>query len=418
MRIKQSMLSAIAVSALLLGLATPAFAVDTITISGNGSDSGNTVSVENSNATTVSQNNTATVANTVTSNANTGNNTAGNNTGGNVSVGTGAASTTTNVSTSANVNRADTSGCTTCGTTGSMTITGNGSGSQNNVNLNSEGSNSTTVFQNNDAVVNNSVSSNANTGDNNTSGNTGGNVSTTTGSATTATTVTNATNANMAKVGKSNGSSSALNVTISGNGSGSDNAFELEQENSTTVSQNNSAYILNAISSNATTGNNAALGNTNGNVTVNTGHASTTTTVDNMANFNSASVDCCLTDLTAKISGNGTDSDNTISLERANDLLVWQGGELGGNFANFNNPVNSNADTGSNFANGNTGAVSGINDPSVTTGRSDSATTVSNEANANFFGSGTDFTFPAFINNFSNGLVFHFDLSGLLGMFV
>ena len=81
------------------------------------------------NTTTINQTNDATVSNDVTSSAKTGGNDANFNTGGGVTVTTGNAKVTSDVSTSVNSNAADVA-C--CGTGGAdVLIQGNGANSQN-----------------------------------------------------------------------------------------------------------------------------------------------------------------------------------------------------------------------------------------------------------------------------------------------
>src|SRR3990167_7594248 len=103
--------------------ATPLLAT-TVEISGNGSDSDNTVSVEQTNKTEVNQNNTANISNNVNVSSNTGDNKAEDNTGGDVSIDTGDSSANVTVTNSANSNQASVNGC--CPTDTSVKIAGNG----------------------------------------------------------------------------------------------------------------------------------------------------------------------------------------------------------------------------------------------------------------------------------------------------
>ena len=76
-------------AALVLGsLLAPALAVD-IEVSGNGSDSNNTVNFASNNTTNVTQNNTADISNDIDVDADTGKNDANDNTGGDVTIDTG-----------------------------------------------------------------------------------------------------------------------------------------------------------------------------------------------------------------------------------------------------------------------------------------------------------------------------------------
>lgn len=95
----------IATGALMAGLLTPAaFAATTITVSGNGAGSVNTVNSTSSNNTSVSQTNIASVSNVVVANSNTGNNTASFNTGGSTLVRSGNSSTTTTITNRSGLN--------------------------------------------------------------------------------------------------------------------------------------------------------------------------------------------------------------------------------------------------------------------------------------------------------------------------
>ncbi len=394
MTYKTKFATAIATGAVLLNALAPLALADTnLTISGNGSSSDSDVHVTSSNSTSVVQNNTANVTNTVNTTANTGNNRANDNTGGDVTVNTGAASSTVDLSTAVNRNEASVSGCGSCGTAGNtkVTISGNGSHSDNDVRLNNSGS--TQVFQTNDAIINNNVDNRENTGNNDANRNTGGTVTVLTGNATSNTSIDNRANANVVMVGgNGNGTGGSLNAVISGNGSFSDNSISLRNDPAVTVVQDNNARITNRVTNDLRTGNNDANDNTGGDVTVYTGNANATTDIRNMANFNAAALDCgCLLgDVTAKISGNGSESDNDIDATLGGTFDVYQGGREGlGNIANLRNDVNNNnLKTGDNDANRNdAGARSG--DPvDVFSGDASADTTISNHANENIFSQG------------------------------
>jgi hypothetical protein len=101
-----------------------------------------------------------------------------------------------------------------------------------------------------------------------------------------------------------------------------------------------------------------------------------------MVNFNAADIeDCCVGDLTAKIAGNGTDSDNTIDYEGGDQLTAFQN-----NVAGLNNDLDVDGDTGDNDVEDNTGAVDAASDPYLQTGNSDSDTSIHNQGGLNTFG--------------------------------
>lgn len=409
---KRAVASVIATGAILMySFVPPAFAATTLQITGNGSGSENKAEVSTQQETTVVQKNDANITNNVDAKAQTGDNQANDNTNGNVSIHTGSATSTVDVSNAANKNQADISNCGTCNGNTEVTISGNGSNSENKAEL--ENKNQTSVYQDNNARINNKIYAEAETGENSANRNTGGDVGITTGSATTNVTVSNSANANSAKIGSGSGTGGTLSAIISGNGSGSENEIELDHEKSTTVVQDNNAHFTNNVDAEAQTGDNYANDNTNGSVAIHTGNASTTVGIDNMANFNAADVSCCLTDVMAKISGNGADSENKIEAELGNELSVFQGGKDkgDGNLANFANYVDPEAQTGDNGANRNTGPVKG-DDQSITTGNVTDNVTIKNASNENLFGPGatTNLELPNGIS-----LSLNFNLMDLLG---
>jgi hypothetical protein len=403
-------LTALATGAVLLQAVAPiALADTTLTITGNGADSHSSANLSNSSNTTVVQNNTATVNNNVQTNVSTGGNRASDNTGGNVVVDTGNAKSTVSLTTVANSNTANVSGCAACnGGNATVNISGNGSDSHNHVNL--DNSSNTGVYQSNDANVNNTVNTDANTGNNDANRNTGGNVTVYTGNATSNVDVTNALNANVANVGGNSNSGAGADIKVVGNGSDSRNSVNLDNTPSTLITQDNGAYVNNDVNSHLKTGNNDANDNTGGNVTVDTGNANSHVGVDTMANFNAASADCgcMMTGVDAKIGDNGSDSSNKIAADLGGDFSVFQGSRDAGNDAVVNNNVDPRLDSGRNDANRNTGA--GYNDPVyVVTGNSNSDTSVSNELNKNVVGQGSAIELPG-----GTQVSLNFDLSALL----
>jgi len=409
MTLKKSLITAAAAGSIFLYALTPlAYADTTIQVTGNGASSDNTAAVTTTNTNTVKQDNSATVNNNVTSNTNTGGNSANDNTGGNVNVHTGSSNQTTTVSTAANLNQASTSNCN-CQSSTDVTIAGNGAHSDNSAGVSQ--SNTQTVFQTNSANVNNNVSTKSNTGDNHASDNTGGttgggSVSITTGPSTQHTTVDTMANANVVTPSSAGAGSigGSVSARILGNGAYSDNAIALGVSNSATVVQDNTAHINNNVHSDANTGKNSADDNTgDGGVSISTGLSSQTTDVSNLANFNSADLDCgCLMNVLAKVADNGAHSDNAIEAELGNDNSMFQT-----NGAALNNNVDPYANTGKNYAADNTSDPMSLGDPSVTTGPSDSTTSVSNAANQNWAGNGApSLTLPG-----GGSMSFSFDMS-------
>ena len=281
-----------------------------------------------------------------------------------------------------------------------LEISGNGSDSDNTVDVST--SNNTAVVQNNEAHVNNNIKVESNTGENTADDNTGGDVEIETGDADTEVNVSNSLNSNQASVDCCN--EGDTEVKISGNGSDSDNEIDLNLDNSTVVTQENDAKIGNEVDVDSDTGDNSADDNTGGDVVIETGDADAEVNIDNMVNFNAADVDCgCVLDLTAKIAGNGTESDNKIKADVEGGSEVFQD-----NAICLDNSGDVDADTGDNDAEDNTGSVD--SDPSITTGDADTNVSVENSGNANSYGDNVDSDWPSFDFDFS----FDFDLSDLL----
>ena len=409
MDLKRKIATGIATGALLANALMPmAFATESgtnLTISGNGSGSDNLVEVELENETTVNQTNNATFNNSINGDASTGGNDANDNTGGDVEIDTGDADVTATVNNSANQNWASVDCCVSNDV--EVKISGNGSDSDNTVKLKAEDDdNKIKIDQYNNAYFNNNVNADAKTGYNDANDNTGGDVEIDTGNASVTVSVSNWANANSARVGDG-GNGGSLSLWILDNGSDSRNLIDVELENEVDVDQDNHATFDNDIYADAKTGKNDANDNTGGNVEIDTGDATVDVTVDNMANFNWADLNCgcLLDDLTAKIAGNGSDSDNTIDVELESDQEVDQD-----NRASFDNDVDADAKTGKNDAEDNTGENGG--DPSIDTGDADVTVEAFNDANLNGVG-GDEPEWPE-LNFGGLSISLSFDLGDLL----
>lgn len=255
-----------------------------------------------------------------------------------------------------------------------IVISGNGAGSDNATTVAQTNVNS--VTQNNTANVTNNVTSNANTGNNDANFNTGGNVDVQTGGATTVTNVSNTLNSNAAQSNCC--AAGGTDVLVKGNGAFSDNQADLTSTNVNTVKQNNNANVTNNVTSNANTGKNDANLNTGGDVKIQTGPATTATTVKTQANSNTAvigGVGAMVTPTASfRIIGNGAGSNNAIVAELTNVNSVDQD-----NYAYVTNNVTNNANTGKNDAKFNTGG-----DVAVTAGPATSLVGVDNKVNFNY----------------------------------
>ncbi len=163
-------------------------------------------------------------------------------------------------------------------------------------------------------------------------------------------------------------------IEISGNGTDSDNDATISFGQSTTVVQSNTADVYNQVDAEADTGDNSANDNTGGEVSVETGDADVDVKVSNTLNSNTAEVGCCASgDVDVLISGNGSDSYNTVDLEMGSETEVYQQ-----NYADVTNKVEAEAETGENEAEDNTGGS-----VSITTGDAKVGVDLSTTANAN-----------------------------------
>jgi len=401
LQIKSKLATAIATGAVLANVLMPIASANTdLTISGNGSNSSSSVDLSKTNTNVVTQDNTANITNDITTNSVTGNNSADDNTGGNVRVDTGNANTDVRVLNQANQNVANVDGC--CNTDTNVRISGNGSRSDNTATVSQ--TNSNYVTQTNDLTVDNTFDLNSNTGNNSASDNTGGNVRVGTGNASVDARAFTQGNANMATIGGSGTNAGSLSAVISGNGSHSDNTVDLTNDNTNVLDQYNTADITNDFTIDANSGNNSADDNTGGNVRLDTGRADIVAVADNRANFNVADVNCgCLMDVNARITGNGSHSDNTITADLTGDNFLTQN-----NDATYDNYLDLSGTTGDNSADDNTGHVNGSNNTLLRTGVSDTTVLAQNHGNLNAYGS----------NLHLPSVNFDFDMSSLWSWFM
>ncbi len=388
---KKQLVGALATGLLVANILAPvAYAEDGIhlEVSGNGAKSDSTINAAVSNTTAVTQSNVANVTNNVDSTSNSGGNKASGNTSGDVLIKTGKATSNVEVANNLNTNVANVDCC--GATSTNVTISGNGKKSDNDVNLSQ--TNANVVAQTNEANVLNNVDSKANSGKNKANANTGGDVTVVTGAATAGADVSTHANTNVANIGGGHmGDEGEVSLIISGNGEKSDNDIALALSNANSLIQANEANVTNDVDAKANSGYNKANANTGGEVAILTGKADAMVGVDNDVNFNWADVDCgCVTDLKAKVAGNGKESDNDINASLVNTKLAEQV-----NAAALQNNVDAKAKSGWNKANDNTGSVEG-SDPAILTGDSSSNTEVGNSSNWNVFGNGELTPLPEF----------------------
>lgn len=383
-----------AVTLLMLSAISPAAAYTQTEISGNGSNSSNTAVVTKSQSVVVVQSNFAHIDNHINANTSTGENSANDNTGGDVTVNTGSATSNVNVENKVNANIARVKECDGCEEKVKAEIKGNGSDSDNTAIIDTFSD--TAVYQENFACIDNHVNANPNTGKNEADRNTGGDVSITTGPATANVNVKNAANANLAEIGGKDHSydHSWIAAKIENNGSNSNNFANVNLERFVLLTQQNNATVNNQVNANPSTGGNSANNNTDGDVAVRTGSATSNVNVENKVNFNFAKVECCSADHLTEVGGNGSYSDSAAVFNRFENLAVFQNGgnqitnnsldSIFGDGTFLHSQVNANASTGENDTNRNTGEE---NDPYVLTGPATSNANVSNRGGVNIFDS-------------------------------
>lgn len=169
-----------------------------------------------------------------------------------------------------------------------VTISGNGDSSTNDVNVTNN--NSSNITQNNSFTVELNITSEAKTGKNRANNNTGGNVDIFTGDATSTVNVTVAGGDNTVNA-QACPCNTTDNVTVSGNGVNSGNTANVTNNSNQTANQSTNATVkVQKLKSKAKTGKNKANNNTNGTVNVTTGNATDNVTVNVTAPSNTLNV--------------------------------------------------------------------------------------------------------------------------------
>jgi hypothetical protein len=257
-------------------------------IEGNGSDSKNEVEVNSKTKNEAFQDNNVDVNNDVKAESNTGDNNADDNTGGEVSIDTGDVSTLILTKTSVGLNALRMKAGNGNGGMLSAWISGNGSDSENEIELDHE--TETYVEQTNEVDVDNDIDGEVNSGDNSADDNTGGLVEIETGDVELGIGVETNSSFNFADV---EGCGCLLDglVKIMGNGTDSDNEVEVEVEDQLEVFQDNDDDIETDIDGELETGDNSAEDNTGGvdgdDPSIETGDAEGVVSVENNSGFNS-----------------------------------------------------------------------------------------------------------------------------------
>jgi hypothetical protein len=243
-----------------------------------------------------------------------------------------------------------------------ITVAGNGVNSTSNVTVNR--ASDTVVNQTNNANITNNVSSNSSSGGNSSSFNTGGDTRIVTGNSTSNVKIDNAANLNRADLSNCNCNGGAYNVTVDGNGVGSDNNVNLNKANQTFLNQDNNANIKNNVDAKANTGKNDASYNTGGDSIIVTGDARTNVAVDNKANVNFATIGGGngSEGSSVRVTGNGAFSDSDVTLDNSSAIVLDQS-----NNARIRNDIDAKAKTGNNSEGFNTGGENAISTGDATT---------------------------------------------------
>ena len=401
-KFQKRVITALATGSMLLQSALPIFASMTLTITGNGADTVNTVGVGSTQSTTVTQSNSTSVHNDIDVDANTGDNEAEDNTGGDVTIDTGNSKVNVTIANDLNSNVAEVEPCN-CDSDTTVEITGNVEGSENTAGL--KQSDAAVVTQYNVANVKNEVDVDSETGDNDANDNAGGDVTIDTGKSTVTIMAGTVANTNVARIQPAQGGSGgSVSLLIAQNGQDTKNKIGLELGRLAWINQTNLTSIDNDFDVDAETGDNDAKDNVGGTVEIDTGNVILTAEVSNLAGFNSADLgcDCMLEDVTAKIGQNVEDSENTIEA-----LLVADSGASQFNYCGFmpnigfellggpgpirrdipcfDNHLDLDGETGDNDANDNAGGVEG-GDPTIDTGNVETTVKVDNAGGSNVFG--------------------------------
>lgn len=259
-----------------------------------------------------------------------------------------------------------------------------GNGAFSNTDVQANSSNTTTVNQDNASTITNNVQATANTGNNDASFNTGSNVNVDTGSANTAVGISNMTGSNTANVA-GGGTSSPQSTVVAGNGAFSDNSVNTNNNNTTSLNQNNQASVTNDVNVANNTGKNSANFNTGSDVNIYTGNANAYVGLYNATGGNAANVlgGNGGNGQNVAVAGNGAFSNNNVSTSSNNSTSLTQS-----DITNLANNVFLKNNTGGNGASFNTGS-----DVNILTGNANAQVGITNLAGGNVatvWGAGND----------------------------
>lgn len=236
-----------------------------------------------------------------------------------------------------------------------LVISGNGSSSDSQITTTVNAT--TTIEQSNQADIQNDVQLDLNTGENSTQDNTNADTQITTGDINTQVSTENS--ANVSTVFLDCCPQSPSTITITDNGSDSQNSVVFNQKSDLQIIIDQNTYIQNNVTGSANTGRNQANDNSGGNTTISTGNINVNLEVENQnINMTNVSAPRVGGNVNIKIAGNGSYSNNLVNVSLNNNLNIKID-----NRAHIINSSIWDLITGENQANGNTGG-----NVSITTG--------------------------------------------------
>lgn len=143
-----------------------------------------------------------------------------------------------------------------------------------------------------------------------------------------------------------------IQIEITDNGSGTENSVTVANDRETTVSQSNTADVIQSVNQETDTGSNSATGSS-GNTQITTGDAASQTEVNSGLNSATVASDCCGdNEINITVSGNGENSINTIHTQLATTTTINIHQE-----ADIENSLGISANSGRNQVNDNGGSV-------------------------------------------------------------
>ena len=269
---------------LIFSSATNTYGVE-LTITDNGQDSESEINIQQENSVSTEQSNNSEVANDINVVSNTGGNTASDNVSDEVNISTGDVKTDVVIQNSTNTSTADSSNC--CISDTNATISGNGQGSSNTINLGISNTSEAIVSQT--ANITNNISGTSNTGGN-TANDNFGNVSIKTGNIKTLISINNDP-VNFSSVSLVSGSG-GVSADISANAKASVNDINLKLHSEANAFVNSSSEIKNYVVWDSNTGGNSA-GDNLGEVSIKTGDIDFELFINNLVNLGAVNIDGC-----------------------------------------------------------------------------------------------------------------------------